>query len=148
MTAKSNLNGAGIGCGVKGTCGNITIFDSTVLAQSEGNAAGIGCGMGEEKSPSICGDIYIIKGKNTDFSVTAIRGSSAVYPIGLFSKNSKCNSSGTIFFGGSMISRGGIDSNYDSAIDRYNDPYLLLTISSSSPGNSGKKNNTWTLTPK
>ena len=60
LTASSNGNGAGIGGGFQGTCGNITISGGTITANGGGSAAGIGSGYNAS-----CGAITISGGTIT-----------------------------------------------------------------------------------
>ena len=107
VTATGGNKGAGIGSGSSpsiksSSSGNITINGGTVTATGGPLAAGIGCGFGNNNSPSSCGVIWI-GGNGPDgrkkFSVTAIKGSDALRPIGHSSKSNEQNSCGDIIFG-------------------------------------------------
>ena len=107
VTATGGDKGAGIGSGSSpsinsSSSGNITINGGTVTATGGPLAAGIGCGFGNDNSPSSCGVIWI-GGNGPDgikkFSVTAIKGSDALRPIGHSSKSNEQNSCGDIIFG-------------------------------------------------
>ena len=98
-TGGGDMGGAGIGSGQKATCGAITISGGTVTAMGKDEAAGIGCGYGDYYIPSSCGDIRIGSDGSKTFSVTAIRGKSALWPIGHSNRFSDYNSCGNIIFG-------------------------------------------------
>lgn len=74
LEASGGSNGAGIGSGDSGTCGDITISGGTVEAWGGIQAAGIGSGYAGD-----CGAITIGSGITR---VTAIKGSGAFDPIG------------------------------------------------------------------
>ena len=153
VTATGGGDSAGIGGGVFGTCGDITISGGTVIATGKELGTGIGCGKGDRRRPSVCGDITI-ENRNGFVSVTAIRGHSVAYPIGNSSINHEYNTCGNITFNGQSINKNGriwdytpkeVDYLYYDSINQI-EYHLILTISSSDPDDSEKKNDTWTLT--
>ena len=149
VTATGEEYGAGIGSGYgeNGTnvCGNITITGGTVTATGGGDGAGIGCGFGEDSFPSVCGDIIIESGEGF-VSVTAIKGDSALRPIGRSIDYEGYNSCGKIMFNDIWTnSNDGDRFSYNPVEGNYNG--LILTISSSDPDDPEKENDTWTLTP-
>lgn len=97
LEATGRVDGAGIGGGYEGNCGNITIRGGVVTAVSvEGNAAGIGTGyLGK------CGDITISGG-----TVTATGGKWAA-GIGCGGGNSECGN--ILISGGTVTATGGSD---------------------------------------
>jgi len=153
VTATGGGDSAGIGGGVFGTCGDITISGGTVIATGKELGTGIGCGKGDRRRPSVCGDITI-ENRNGFVSVTAIRGHSVAYPIGNSSINHEYNTCGNITFNGQSINKNGRIWDYTPKEDDYLyydsinqiEYHLILTISSSDPDDSEKKNDTWTLT--
>jgi len=145
VTATGGGDGAGIGSGQYGTCGNITITGGTVFARGNDNGTGIGCGFGEDSFPSVCGDIIIESGEGF-VSVTAIKGDSALRPIGRSIDYEGYNSCGKIMFNDIWTnSNDGDRFSYNPVEGNYNG--LILTISSSDPDDPEKENDTWTLTP-
>ena len=64
LTATSNLNGAGIGGPYQSSCGDITINSGIINARSDNNGAGIGCGS-KNNTNSSCGNITINGGTIT-----------------------------------------------------------------------------------
>ena len=105
VTANGGGNAAGIGTGGNASCGDITINGGTVTAtggygaNSPFGGAGIGCGYGNDTKPSRCGNIWIGSDESKSFSVTAIKGKSAIRPIGHSSGESSSTSCGNIIFG-------------------------------------------------
>ena len=98
LTVTGGENAAGIGSGNQGSCGNITISGGTVLANTGGSGAGIGSGWGGQ-----CGNITITTGVAR---VTAYRGPSSPYSIGKGSDISESPTScGTITIGGTVRSQ-------------------------------------------
>ena len=67
LTATSNLNGAGIGGPYQSSCGDITINSGIINARSDNNGAGIGCGS-KNNTNSSCGNITINGGTITAYS--------------------------------------------------------------------------------
>lgn len=125
ITATGSYNGAGIGTGSEGTCGNITINGGTVTATGKGQAAGIGAsyhgsckditikggtitatgnyngaGIGTGGYESTCGNITIKGG-----TITATGGSSSA-GIGT-SYNVSCGN--ITITSGTIIASGGSD---------------------------------------
>ena len=74
VTATGRVDGAGIGSGAAGSCGNITISGGTVTATATGGVGGAGIGSGDTGS---CGNITITGG-----SGTATAGSDCLFDIG------------------------------------------------------------------
>ena len=120
--------------------GDITITGGTVIATGEGLGTGIGCG-GCANFPSVCGDITIESGVGF-VNVTAIKGVSAYKPIGFSLIDEGCVC-GDIYFNDNLINS--MKYWYDPKEDNYGG--LIITISSSEPGNPKKESGTWTLTP-
>lgn len=153
----SGNDGAGIGSGSvykeKSKCGNISITGGDITATGGKNAAGIGCGHGEWDIPSSSGNITISWSK--DFvSVKAVKGSGALYPIGLSRSGLFYNSCGPITFGGKTIYKVayGEESTYRNIDDGSEYDHLRLSISTTKPENANSydnsyNDNTWTLTP-
>lgn len=134
ITATGNAYGAGIGCGGRGTCGDIIITGGTIIATGGDNdSAGIGganastcgdititggtvtatgywgcpgIGMGSNGTATdhtTCGDITI----GGTASVTANRGSYALYAIGFCSNSKEIQKTcGTITIGGTEYYNG------------------------------------------
>ena len=102
ITATCDERGGGIGIGVRGTCGKITISGGTVTASGKGDGAGIGAGKS-----GTCGDITIA---NTANSVTAEKGTYALYSIGMGTNSSTCGTitiGGTVYYNGTDFQNGG-----------------------------------------
>ena len=93
VTATGGTFSAGIGGGASGTCGNITISGGTVIASGGICCAGIGGGIS-----GTCGNITISGG-----NVTATKGGTATYSIGFNADSDPSSSScGTVTIGGTM----------------------------------------------
>ena len=96
VSAFGNNRAAGIGTGISSICGDISILGGIVTAQGGDNAAAIGCGIGSKERPTTCGNITF--GSNI-ICVTAIKGYSAIMPIGFSSYDQNDNICGNITFG-------------------------------------------------
>lgn len=149
VTATGGENGAGIGTGYRGKCGDISISGGTVMAQGGDIATGIGTGEGNGETKAECGDISITWSK--DFvSVTAIRGDGASLSIGKrygdFDNRYKC---GRITFDGIEVFNGIDYYNYGEPDDEdYGHLHFAKTTTDDGDDDSDDTNNTWTLTPR
>ncbi len=96
ITAQGGNQAAGIGSGQGAKCGNILITGGTITATGGKQAAGIGGGR-SSVNPTGCRDITITDGVTR---VTATKGESAPYSIGMGQSSGSPNSCGTVTIGG------------------------------------------------
>ena len=159
ITASGGLHGAGIGLGLNGTCGNITISGGTITAKGGALSAGIGTGRGGGTYQSVCGIITINGGEVTATggggaagigsglsgkyegviitdgikSITATAGDEAQAPIG---KGRDDKGSGSVTIDGTTTWTAGTATTH-----------LNWTVSTLKDGNN-KNITRWTLTHK